>query len=177
MHTRPQQHLNRWPTAKSTSGHPRHAGGAHLVQRGREASGAGALCPPSGSRRGRASRRPLRCRPRRRQALQGGAAKRRRARCAIFPRRCRARRRPALQPRAGTCTWHRARQSRWSSARAARRSALRYTSAAANSILRNTSLVVKIKKMQESTRAHKKKATEDKENIIFLPVVVYFCST
>ena len=57
--------------------------------------------------------------------LQGGAAKRRRARCAFFPRRCRARRRPALQPRAGTCTWHRARQSRWSSARAARRSALR----------------------------------------------------
>ena len=57
--------------------------------------------------------------------LQGGAAKRRRARCAIFPRRCRARRRPALQPRAGTCTWHRARQSWWSSARAARRSALR----------------------------------------------------
>ena len=57
--------------------------------------------------------------------LQGGAAKRRRARCAFFPRRCRARRRPALQPRAGTCTWHRARQSWWSSARAARRSALR----------------------------------------------------
>ena len=57
--------------------------------------------------------------------LQGGAAKLRRARCAIFPRRCRARRRPALQPRAGTCTWHRARQSWWSSARAARRSALR----------------------------------------------------
>ena len=56
--------------------------------------------------------------------LQGGAAKRRRARCAFFPRRCRARRRPALQPRAGTCTWHRARQSRWSSAHAARRSPL-----------------------------------------------------
>ena len=71
MHTRPQQHLNRWPTAKLTSGHPRHAGGAHLVQRGREASGAGALCPPSGSRRGRASRRPLRCRPRLRQASVG----------------------------------------------------------------------------------------------------------
>jgi hypothetical protein len=57
--------------------------------------------------------------------LQGGAAKLRRARCAIFPRRCRARRRPALQPRAGTYTWHRVRQSRWSSARAARGSALR----------------------------------------------------
>ena len=114
-----------WLRAKLTSGHPRHAGGAHLVPRGRAASGAGALCPPSGSRRGRASRRPLRCRPRRRQALQGGAAKLRRARCAIFPRRCRARRRPALQPRAGTYTWHRSRQSWWSSARAARRSALR----------------------------------------------------
>ena len=125
MHTRPPQHLNRGPTAKLTSGHPRHAGGAHLVPRGRAASGAGALCPPSGSRRGRASRRPLRCRPRRRQALQGGAAKRRRARCAIFPRRCRARRRPALQPCADTYIWHRARQSWWSSARAARRSALR----------------------------------------------------
>ena len=125
-HTRPPQHLNCGPTAKLTSGHPRHAGGAHLVPRGRAASGAGALCPPSGSRRGRASRRPLRCRPRRRQALQGGAAKLRRARCAIFPRRCRARRRPAFQPCAGTYTWHRARQSWWSSARAARRSALRW---------------------------------------------------
>jgi hypothetical protein len=57
--------------------------------------------------------------------LQGVAAKHGRARCAIFPRLCRARRRPALQPRAGTYTWHRARQSRWSSARAARRSARR----------------------------------------------------
>jgi len=57
--------------------------------------------------------------------LHCGAAKLRRARCAIFPRRCRARRRPALQPRAGTNTWHRSRQSQWSSARAARRSALR----------------------------------------------------
>ncbi len=57
--------------------------------------------------------------------MQGGAAKRRRARCAFFPRRCRASSGPALQPRAGTCTWHRARQSLWSSARAARRSALR----------------------------------------------------
>ena len=57
--------------------------------------------------------------------LQGGAAKRRRARSAICGSRSEPRRRPALQPRAGTYTWHRARQSRWSSARAARRSALR----------------------------------------------------
>ena len=53
------------------------------------------------------------------------AAKWPRARCATFPRRCRAGSGPPLQPRAGTYTWHRARQSRWSSARAARRSALR----------------------------------------------------
>jgi hypothetical protein len=106
-------------------GEPGSAGGAHLVPRGRAAPGAGALCPPSGSRWGRASRRPLRCRPRRRQALQGGAAKLRRARCTIFPRRCHALRRPALQPRAGTYTWHRSRQSQWSSAGTARRSALR----------------------------------------------------
>ncbi len=33
--------------------------------------------------------------------------------------------RSALQPRAGTYTWHRSRQSQWSSVRAARRSALR----------------------------------------------------
>ena len=57
--------------------------------------------------------------------LQGGAAKRRRAWSAICGSRCEPRRRPALQLRAGTYTWHRARQSRWSSARAARRSALR----------------------------------------------------
>ena len=57
--------------------------------------------------------------------LQCGAAKRRRARSAICGSRSEPRRRPALQPRAGTYTWHRARQSRWSSARAARRSALR----------------------------------------------------
>ena len=123
MHTRPPQHLNHGPTAKLTWAPP--AGGAHLVPWGRTASGAGALCPPSGSRRGRASRRPRSCRPRRCQALQGGAAKRRRARFAIFPRRCSAHRRPALQPCAGTYICHRSRQSQWSSARAARRSALR----------------------------------------------------
>ena len=65
----------RGPTAKLTSGHPRHAGGAHLVPRGRAASGAGALCPPSGSRRGRASRRPLGCRWRRRRASAGRRCK------------------------------------------------------------------------------------------------------
>jgi hypothetical protein len=47
--------------------------------------------------------------------LQGGAAKRRRARSAICGSRSEPRMRPALQPRAGTYTWHRARQSRWSS--------------------------------------------------------------
>ena len=57
--------------------------------------------------------------------LQGGAAKRRRARSAICGSRSEPRRRPALQPRAGTYIWHRSRQSRWSSARAARHSALR----------------------------------------------------
>ena len=52
-------------------GRPRRAGGAHLAPRGRAAPGAGALCPPSGSRRGRASRRPLGCRWRRRRAPAG----------------------------------------------------------------------------------------------------------
>jgi hypothetical protein len=55
--------------------------------------------------------------------LQGGDAKRRRARSAICGSRSGPRRRPALQLRAGTYTWHRARQSRRSSARAARRRA------------------------------------------------------
>ena len=64
--------------------------------------------------------------------LQGGDARRRRARSAICGSRFEPHRRPALHSRAGTYTWHRAQQSRWSSARAARRSALRcaYTSAA-----------------------------------------------
>jgi len=101
------------------------AGGAHLALRGRAAPRAGALCPPSGSRRGPASRRPLRCRRRWRRRVQGGAAKRRRARSAICGSLCQLRRRPALQPCAGKYTWHRARQSRRSSERAARRSALR----------------------------------------------------
>jgi hypothetical protein len=48
---------------------PPELAGACAVQL-RHAPGAGALCPPSGSRRGRASRRPLRCRPRRRQAAK-----------------------------------------------------------------------------------------------------------
>ena len=57
--------------------------------------------------------------------LQVCATKRRRARSAICGSRCEPRRRPGLQPRAGTCIWHRARQSRWSPARAARRRAPR----------------------------------------------------
>ena len=65
----------RGPTAKLTSGRPRRAGGAHLAPRGRAAPGAGALCPPSGSRRGRASRRPLGCRWRRRRAPAGRRCK------------------------------------------------------------------------------------------------------
>ena len=65
----------RGPTAKLTSGRPRRAGGAHLAPRGRAAPGAGALCPPSGSRRGRASRRPLGCRWRRRRAHAGRRCK------------------------------------------------------------------------------------------------------
>jgi hypothetical protein len=65
----------RGPTAKLTSGRPRRAGGAHLAPRGRAAPGAGALCPPSGSRRGRASHRPLGCRWRRRRATAGRRCK------------------------------------------------------------------------------------------------------
>ena len=65
----------RGPTAKLTSGRPRGAGGAHLAPRGRAAPGAGALCPPSGSRQGRASRRPLGCRWRRRRTPAGRRCK------------------------------------------------------------------------------------------------------
>ena len=102
------------PPRPHARGRPRRAGGAHLAPRGRAAPGAGALCPRSGLRRGRAIAHaagtaglPLATAPGAcRVALQSGAAVQRRQ----APRR--ARRRPALQPRAGTCTWHRARQSR-----------------------------------------------------------------
>ena len=56
-------------------GRPRRAGGAHLAPRRAAAPGAGALCPPSGSRQGRASCRPLVCRPRRRRAPAGRRCK------------------------------------------------------------------------------------------------------
>jgi hypothetical protein len=57
--------------------------------------------------------------------LRGGAAKWRRARSAICGSRSEPRRRPVLQPRAGTYTWHRSQQSRWSPAPGARRRAPR----------------------------------------------------
>jgi hypothetical protein len=53
------------------SGRPWRAGGAHLALRRAAAPGTGALCPPSGSRQGRASCRPLGCRPRRCRATAG----------------------------------------------------------------------------------------------------------
>jgi hypothetical protein len=48
----------RGPTAGTSSGRPRRAEGAHLALRCAAAPRAGALSPPSGSRRGRALRRP-----------------------------------------------------------------------------------------------------------------------
>jgi hypothetical protein len=57
--------------------------------------------------------------------LQGGAAKQHQVRSAICGSLSKHSRSPELQPSAGTYTWHRSRQSRWSSVRLARRSALR----------------------------------------------------
>ena len=65
----------RGPTAGTPPGRPRRAGGAHLAPRRAAAPGAGALCLPSGSRQGRASCRPLGCRPRRRRAPAGRRCK------------------------------------------------------------------------------------------------------
>jgi hypothetical protein len=65
----------RGPTAGTPPGRPRRAGGAHLAPRRAAAPGAGALCPPSGLRQGRASCRALGCRPRRRRAPAGRRCK------------------------------------------------------------------------------------------------------
>jgi hypothetical protein len=122
----------RGPTAGTPSGRPRRAGGAHLAPRRAAAPGAGAMCPQLGSLQGRASCRPLGCRPRRRRAPAGRRCKVAAARSATCGNRSEPRRRPALEPSAGTYTWHRAKftwhrakQSRWSPAPGALRRAPR----------------------------------------------------
>ncbi len=63
-------YMPRGPTAgpRLGSGQPRRPEGAHLAPRRPAAPGARARCPRSGSQQERASRRPLRRRPRRRRA-------------------------------------------------------------------------------------------------------------
>jgi len=65
----------RGPTAGTPPGRPRRAGGAHLALRRAAPLRAGALCHLSGWRQGRASCRPLGCRPRRRRAHAGRRCK------------------------------------------------------------------------------------------------------